>query len=161
MPSAIQTSVTTTPAVGIPGLEYDAGFNDVVTRRATVDIPFGRYVVFNAEGDCKLPTTLAEITTNDGGVALADNSKTTGLGYLTNNPVRVLTMGRVWVQTEGTVAQSDPAFVRAVIATTEKQGEFRADADTAGAVAAPGVNFYIGVTGVGLAVVTVNRPKGT
>ncbi len=161
MPSAIQASVTASPAAGSPGLEYDAGYSDVVTRRATTDIPFGRYVVFNAEGDCKLPATLAEITNNDGGVALSDNAKTTGLGYLINDPVRVLVRGRVWVQTEGTVAQSDPAFVRAIIATTEKQGEFRADAATAGAVAAPGVNFYIGVTGVGLAVVTVNHPKGT
>jgi len=162
MADGFQTAVTATgPAAGAPGMEYDCGFNDVVTKQAQEDIPFGRYVVFTAEGSCELPDSLAEITANDGGVALIDASKPSGVGYLAGDPVRVLRAGRVWVQTEQTVAQSNPAFVRGLIATTEKKGEFRADADTANAVAAPNVNFYIGCTGAGLAVVTVNQPKGT
>lgn len=162
MATAIQSSVTSTgPAAGAPGMEYDCGFNDVVTGRAAEDIPFGRYVVRSAEGDWELPDSLAEITANDGGVALIDATAKSGVGYLSGDAIRVLVRGRVWVQTEQTVAQSDPAFVRGLIATTEVKGAFRADADTANAVAAPGCNYFIGVTGVGLAVVTVNHPKGT
>lgn len=159
MATAIQASVAAAPAAGMPGMEYDCGFNDVVTRRAADVIPFGSYVAFTAEGDCELPDTLAEITANDGGVALIDPTMRSGsTGYQVGDPVRVLVRGRVWVQTDQTVAQSDPAFVRALGGT---QGIFRADADTANAVAAPGCNYFIGVTGAGLAVVTVNHPKGT
>jgi len=159
MPDGFQTSVTSTgPAAGAPGMEYDCGFNDVVTKRAISAIPFGRYVVFTAEGDCKLPASLAEITANDGGVALIDPSKPSTVGYLAGDPVRVLRSGRVWIETDQTVAQSNPAFVRGV---GGNEGKFRADADTANAVAAPNTQFYIGVTGAGLAVVTVNQPKGT
>jgi len=163
MATAIQSAVTVSgPPAGSPGLEYDSGFNDVVTKRAIAGIPFGSYVVFTAEGDCKLPASLAEITANDGGVALFDSTAKSGVGYLANDPVRVLVGGRVWVQTEGTVAQSDPAFVRGVAgAGGSILGLFRADADTSSAVAAPGCNYFIGVTGAGLAVVTVNHPKGT
>jgi hypothetical protein len=162
MASAIQSSVTSTgPAAGAPGLEYDIGFSDVVSKAAAEAIPFGAYVVFTAEGICELPDSLAEITANDGGVALIDNSKASGVGYVAGDPVRVLVRGRVWVATEGTVAQSNPAFVRAIATPPELQGAFRADADTTDAVAAPGCNFFIGCTGAGLAVVTVNHPKGT
>lgn len=162
MPDGFQTSVSATgPAAGRPGMEYDCAFNDVVTRRAAEAIPFGAYVVFSAAGDCELPDTLAEITANDGGVALEDAVKATGVGYAAGDPVRVLVRGRVWVQTEQTVLQSDPAFVRAIATPPELQGAFRADADTTDAVAAPGCNYFIGCTGAGLAVVTVNHPKGT
>jgi hypothetical protein len=159
MPDYFQTSVSATgPAAGAAGMEYDSGFNDVVTKRAIAAIPFGRYVVFTAEGDCKLPASLAEITANDGGVALIDPSKPSQVGYLAGDPVRVMVRGRVWVETDQTVAQSNPAFVRGLVADF---GKFRADADTANAVAAPNTQFFIGVTGAGLAVVTVNHPKGT
>lgn len=162
MADGFQTSVALGgPAAGAPGMEYDCGFNDVVSKRAAEAIPFGAYVVFSAAGDCELPDTLAEITANDGGVALIDPSKPSGVGYLAGDPVRVLVCGRVWVATEQTVAQSDPAFVRAIATPPELQGAFRADADTSDAVAAPGCNYFIGATGVGLAVVTVNHPKGT
>lgn len=162
MATAIQSSVTAGgPAAGAPGMEYDCAFSDVVTRRAAEAIPFGAYVVLSAEGDCELPDTLAEITANDGGVALIDSTAKSGVGYLAGDPVRVLVRGRVWVATEQTVAQSDPAFVRAIATLPELQGAFRADADGTDAVAAPGCSYFIGVTGVGLAVVTVNHPKGT
>lgn len=161
MATAIQSSVASAPAAGRAGMEYDCAFNDVVSRRAAEAIPFGAYVVFTAEGDCELPDSLAEITGNDGGVALEDMTKATGVGYAAGDPVRVLVRGRVWVDTEQTVAQSDPAFVRAIAAGGEKQGAFRADADGTDAVAAPGCNYFIGVTGAGVAVVTVNHPKGT
>ncbi len=143
-------------------MEYDAGFSDVVTKRAIAAIPFGSYVVFTAEGDCKLPATIAEITANDGGVALIDSTARSGVGYVATDTVRVLVRGRVWVTTEATVAQSDPAFVRGVAgAGGSVLGLFRADADTASAVAAPNTQYFIGTTGAGLAVVTVNHPKGT
>ena len=160
MASAIQSSVAA-PAAGAPGMEYDAGYSDVVTKRAAEAIPFGAYVVFTAEGDAELPDTLAEITANDGGVALIDPTLPSGVGYLAGDPVRVLVKGRVWVATEDTVAQSNPAFVRAIAAGAEKQGAFRSDADGTDAVAAPNCNYFIGVTGAGLAVVTVHYPKGT
>jgi hypothetical protein len=159
--SAVQTSVPITPALGQPGLEYDLAFNDVVTKAAADPIPFGRYVVFTAEGTCELPDTLAEVTGNDGGVALRDDSKPSGTGYAVGDPVRVLVRGRVWVEVEQAVAQSNPAFVRAVAAGNEQQGVFRADADGTDAVATPNTNFFLGSTGAGLAVVSLNVPQGT
>ena len=158
---AVQTSIPIAPALGQPGLEYDIGFNDVVTKAAADPIPFGRYVVFTAEGTCELADSLAEITANDGGVALRDDSKPSGAGYAVGDPVRVLVRGRVWVEVEQAVAQSNPAFVRAVAAGAEQQGVFRADADGADAVAAPNTNFFLGSTGPGLAVVSLNVPQGT
>ncbi len=159
--SAVQTSVTITPPLGYAGLEYDCGFNDVVTKAAADPIPFGRYVVFTAEGTCELADSLTEIAQNDGGVALRDDSKPSGAGYAVGDPVRVLVRGRVWVDVEQAVAQSNPAFVRAIAAGAEQQGVFRADADGTDAVAAPNTNFFIGSTGPGLAVVSLNVPQGT
>jgi hypothetical protein len=157
----VQTSVSAKPAVGRPGLELDSSVNDKVSWIAQEDIPFGRYVVQTTEGYCELPDSLAEITGNDGGVALIDPNLPSGEGYKQGDVVTVLRRGRVWVETEEAVTANSPAFVRAIVTGEEQQGAWRSDADGTDAVAPNRTSFIKGNSAAGLAVVELISPQGT
>jgi hypothetical protein len=147
---SIQTSVSIAPAIGVPGQEYDGAFNDVVTKIAAEDIPFGAFVGFTAEGTCEIPDSAGEVT-GGGAVALLDPNKASGEGYKAGDPVRCLVRGRCFVLNEETVALGDAVFVRHTNAT---KGAFRNDTDSSTAATPPNMKWFQGGA-VGLAVIQV------
>jgi hypothetical protein len=71
--------------------------------------------------------------------------------YAIGEMVSILEKGEIWVQAEGSTAYGDPVFVRFTTAGGGADlGQFRTDADTAKAVALPGVRFIDTGTGAGL-----------
>lgn len=150
----VQTTVTTVPALGLPGEPFDIGPRDVVTKIASEAITFGSYVCFDTEDHCELADTTGEVTGRQGGVALRDPSHASGVGYAAGDPVMVMRKGRVIVAVESAVTAGGSAFVR--FSGTGAQGAFRVDADTSNAVAAPTASYFIG--GSTLAVVEINQP---
>jgi hypothetical protein len=152
----VQLSVTETPAEGLPGMLYDLGPHDVVTKIAADAIDFGEYVSFNDAEHCELPDSASEVTARQGGIALRDPSHPSGTGYAVGDPVPVLRKGRVWVAVEGAVTAGGSAFVRHTAGGGEQQGAFRVDADGTDASIAPTSVYYLG--GSTLAVVEINQP---
>jgi len=152
----VQTSISANAAAGAPGQVYDLGGPrpDIVSKRAQEPIAFGSYVSFIGE-DCELSDTTGEVTGRQGGIALIDQSKPSGAGYVAGDMVRVMRKGRVWVATEQQVTAQASAFTR--FAGTGAQGAWRADADTANAVAAPTTNYFL-VIDAATAVVEINQP---
>lgn len=156
MATAVQTTITNDPAIGMPGMIYDSEDHDSISCVAQEDIPFGAVVRVSGQY-CELPDSSAEVTTGEVGVALHDPVKVGG--YKTGDIVAVMRRGRVWVATEQAVAaQADP-FVRfAAGAGGANKGAIRNDADTATAVAPAGMSVYRGVGGAGLAVLQLAYP---
>ena len=149
----VQTSVTTTPAIGLPGEPYDIGPRDVVTKIATEAIPFGSYVSFTDDEHCELSDSTGEVTGRQGGIALRDPSHASGVAFVAGDPVPVMRKGRCTVAVESAVTAGGSAFVR--FSGTGAQGAFRVDADTSNAVAAPKCTYFFG--GSTLAVVEINQ----
>lgn len=159
MGTSVQSAVTLNPPAGQAGVEYDIGFNDVVSRKATVAIPFGSIVTIIDDVTCKLPTATGEVTASQVGIALRDDSKASGAGYAIDDEVRVMVKGRAFVAVEGTVAAGGAIFARfASGAGGTALGALRADADTASAVAIPSAKFVRGITGAGITVASINQP---
>jgi phage tail sheath protein FI len=144
MADSIQTSIGINPPIGLPGLEYDSSFSDVVTKIAAETIPFGSWVSFTAEETCELPDDATEAGSREGGVALLDQNKPSGVGYVAGDPVRVMRRGRVWVAPEHAVTNVDPVYVRHTAAGAEKKGAFRKDADTTDASIPTGAKWFKG-----------------
>ncbi len=145
--TAIQTSMSAAPARGVPGQEYDAGFNDVVTKLATEAIPFGVLVACTAAGTCELPDSSGEVTTAGGvGISLLDHNKASQGGYAIGDPVRVLQRGRVFVLAEETITHGDAVYARHTATPPEQKGAFRNDADTTDATIPPGMRWFQGGT---------------
>lgn len=144
MPSAVQTSVTVNPLAGMPGLEYDDSYSDIITWIATVAIPFGRLVYESAEGKAALPTATGNVTGGRVGIALIDHSKPTQVGYEVGDAVRVLIRGRAWVATEEALAFGDTLFARFAAGTASTLGAFRNDADTATCSTPPNIRLLRG-----------------
>ncbi len=151
----VQTSVTDSPVLGLPGEPFDIGPGDVVTKIAAETIQFGAYVSFSDQEHCELSDSTGEVTGRQGGIALRDPSHPSGsTGYAAGDPVSVMRKGRCIVAVEGAVTAGGAAFVR--FSGTGAQGAFRVDADTSNAVAAPTASYFIG--GSTLAVVEINQP---
>lgn len=108
---AVQTSVNVNPALGQPGELYDSGPTDKVTRVASVGIPFGSYVKLTAGQNCTLPSASGDVGV-DGGIALIDPSKPTGVGYEIGDVVTVLRKGRVWVESDTAITELSVPYVR-------------------------------------------------
>lgn len=155
MSDAVQTSVESRAAIGVPGQEYDAGYSDVVTKIALEAIPFGAMVACTAAGACELPDSSGEVTTAGGvGIALIDHSKASGDGYAIGDPVRVLQRGRAFVLNEETISHGDAVYVRHTAAGEEQKGAFRNDADGSDATIPPGMRWFQGGT-AGQAVIEI------
>lgn len=139
---SVQTSVAA-PAVSAPGREYDSSFSDVVTKICTTAVPFGAFVAFSGDGVCKVPAVTGDVTgAAGGGIALIDDSKATGVGYEIGDAVRVMIRGRVGALNEEALAYNSTVFARFSASGSEQLGAQRTDADTADAVAIPGVKVF-------------------
>lgn len=157
MSDATQLSYSDSPAVGRPGMEFDIqDGKDVVSWIADEVIPFGVWVSETVEGHCELPDTSAEITANNGGIALIDPALASQTGYAIGQLVRVLRRGRCFVLSEEALAKGDTLFARFAAGTGTQKGAFRNDADTATAVTPTGISLYRS-GGINLAVVELTR----
>jgi len=154
MSDAVQTTVDTNPVLGTAGELYDdSPVQDIVTRIAAVDIPFGAYVHFTANGQCTLPGASGDITDGLGGIAIRDSGKPTGgVGYPAGSPVMVLEKGRVWVSTESAVALGSTPYIRYTAATGEPVGGIGGTTDSGKNVQAVNARIWKGNTAAGLAV---------
>jgi hypothetical protein len=164
----VQTTFVIDKPRAIAGMLADSGDTDKGTKLATSVIPFGVGVVKRASPadgveQCGVPTATADVTARPRGIAIHDVTRRGpqgGLagGYEIGDPVSYLKQGRIWVVVEGTVTQDSAAFCRfAAGAGGTILGAFRADADTATAVAFPTAVFRTGNIN-GLAELEVNLP---
>ncbi len=155
MATAVQTAVAVKPAVGMPGMEYDSSFSDVVTLIAATAIPFGALVYESTEGKASVPSATGHVTGGRTGIALIDSTKATGIGYEIGDPVRVMKRGRAFVLADETLAFGDTLFARfASGGGGAVLGAFRNDADTATASTPTNMQLYKGGP-IGSAVVSV------
>lgn len=153
---SVQTTMTAEPAIGLPGQIYDSGvFHDIVTCIAQEDIPFGCWCRINGQY-AELPDSTGEVTGKTGGVAVRDPSRPSGVGYKTGDVMQVLKTGRIWITTEQAIGNQVAPFVRFATGTGTQKGAWRADADTATAVALPNAHMYR-AAGVGLGVVELGK----
>jgi hypothetical protein len=152
MSTAIQTTVTRTPALGNPGQEADGSNSEIVSKVAAVDIPFGSYVEINGE-TCGLPVDTGHVTQIGRGIALLDQSKASGVGYKAGDLVNVMVRGKAIVATEMAVVANTIPFVR--FTAPGALGAFRADADTAKAVQPTGMWYRTPTPGAGVAIVEI------
>lgn len=152
MSSAVQTTITQSPAAGVPGELYDTGATkDVISKVALVDIPFGAFVKITDAG-VTLPAASGDVTGVGRGVALLAPEKASGVGYKAGDIVNVLQSGRVWVQTETAVTAYVSPFVRFTANGGNNPGGYRNDADTARAVQPPGCRMFNTIAVAGMAV---------
>jgi len=159
--TAVQTTMTTTPAAGAPGMLYDSGDEcDIVTKVAAEAIPFGSFVRIATDGTCNLPDAANEVNVINRGLALHDPGKASGTGYAAGDLVQVMIRGRAWIQAEAgqTLAAYSIPFVRQTATPPEALGAFRSDADTTDATQPLGVHMFAAATSGGLGVVQFNPP---
>ncbi len=158
--TAVQTTMTTAPNHGAPGMLYDEGPHDIVTKIAAEAIPFGKFVKIGTDGTCELPDSSGEINAINRGLALHDPAKASGEGYAAGDPVQVLIAGRAWVEAEAgqTCAAYSIPYVRHTATGDEVKGSIRSDADTADAAQPLGVHMHIAAVSGGLGVVQLNPP---
>jgi hypothetical protein len=164
-----QNLITGAPPVGMAGLIYDSSpANDIVTKTCQNDIPFGAVVRISGEY-CDLPTTAAEITDGEVGVAVR-NPTAMGVNIVANptgtvmhrkgDPIPVMVRGRIWAPAEQAMAAQANPFVR--FGGTGQKGSIRNDADivatVAGAAQPPGMSVYRGSGAPGLVVLQLNHP---
>jgi hypothetical protein len=165
----VQTSFSVDKVRAYAGMIADAGDKDTGNKIATSAVPFGCGVVKRAAPadtveQCGVPTATADVTARPRGIAVKDESRRgpqSGFpgGYELGDSVTYVKRGRVWVAVEGAVAQDSSAFCRfAAGGGGTVLGAWRADADTATAVAFPTAVFRTSTTGAGFAIVEVNLP---
>jgi hypothetical protein len=159
----VQSSFSIDKVLGYPGLIADTMPSNVSdSKLAAAATGFGLAVCRRASpadpvSSAAPPNATADVSARLQGIALRDETRKNTTGYETNDPMRVLRRGRVWVNVEGSVTADAQAFVRfASGAGGTVLGSFRADADTATAVAAPGC--YFRTSGTGLQLVEINLP---
>jgi hypothetical protein len=133
-----QSSVAVNPRAGIPGMLFSADPRDytTVTRIATVDIPFGSYVVFDGE-NCFLASSSAQVAGREGGIAIRSHTYASESGYKANDPVSVLVKGDAYVSANGVVTGMDHLYVKVTTFGSGAVGEFAVN--PSGAAYAPNV----------------------
>jgi hypothetical protein len=108
---------------------------------------------------CAHPNATADVTARPQGIVVRDQTRKNTTGYETNDAVRVLRRGKIWVQVENAVTADAAAFCRfASGGGGSVLGSFRSDADTATAVAFPTAVFRTSTSGAGLAQIEINLP---
>lgn len=161
--AGVQASVGTTPAAGVPGMQYDCNDFNIITRIATTVIPFGSLVTIVGE-NCAVPAVTGDVTTNLIGIALLDPDKPSGgsltasVGYAIGDPVRVMRAGRCWVTPEeGTATAGAVPFGRFTVNAALVPGGIRSDVDSGKAVAIPFAHYLTTAFGT-VAVLELNLP---
>lgn len=167
----MQTTVTATPAAGLPGQQFGIGYVlDIASGPAHETIPFGVLVERRTDGKLQVYRGGRLL-----GVAMYKPARetvlTTNGSYLAGDQVAVMRKGRVWVATSSTAAfvaltapnvhaASDDSNPTAAA----KRGKFTADATSATVGAeilaiASGVLAWRAHTGAeGLALLELNVP---
>lgn len=136
---AVQTTYSTAPDVGLPGMLADNGPNDVVTginMEATAALPFGTAVCF--EGGTRDDGMLAPAANTDvvAGILLrslayeVDNLDSDVDGPKPKQTLNVLVRGRVYVTCENGCAPGDRLYIRAVAGEGEVAGALLSAADS-------------------------------
>lgn len=155
------------------GVGYEGGRGDSRTmtchahrNNAGIDIPFGRFVAFDAgAGTTELAIRLPSASGSKlVGVLLHDQAHEQGsqVGLPTGLMASVIAKGSVWMITEQAVTPADPVFARFALVTgsgtTPALGRVRKDVDTADAVAVPNARFLTSAAAGGLVMVELNLP---
>lgn len=160
----MQTTVTSQPVKGFPGLLSDASdLKNAVSacnKEASAEIRFGIMVKATTDpGNALLMTA----TTNKlkGIVAYsADFHKDLELGDTGLKPgaeMNVLSHGRIWVLVEGTLpAEGDGVHVRVTVTAAEVIGGFRTTADAAHTIDISKLARWTGLTDTGVAELEIN-----
>lgn len=168
-----QTSYSLKPGLAMPGQLYDTGPVDIVSYRATENIPFGSAVEIDDSDDTvSLPkdTTLGKIA----GVARRVEGKTTTEGWLEGEMVAVVRKGRIYARltASGTEGVSLDPVVAIAHASTDgsglaaQRGSFNSDAADTDAgqentvLTQGGVMFFKAVGVAGLCLLELNLPAG-
>ena len=153
-----------------PAYEGGRGDNRPATihtgrNNAGVEIPFGRFVAFDAgagttELAVRLPSAVGDKLL---GVGLYDAAhEVSATGYLANGMIGVIAKGSVWMITEQAVTRADSVFARYALVTgsgtTPAIGRVRKDVDTADAVAVPNARFLTNAAAGGFVLVELNLP---
>lgn len=176
----MQTSYSQNMTPGRSGLIYDTGFNDFISRLASMEIPFGRFVVKNGSdaGKVDLPVSAAEIADSldvNRGFAAATQALEQVIGatyssYKSNDAVSVMKRGRIWVLAEGSWSANSQVFIRHTVNGSLTQlGAARADYDgtaqvnTVAVVSTPTANvgYSVNVNGQTVAVTADGTPSQT
>ena len=132
----MQTSYDNNLDAAVEGGLADAGHHDIVSRFSAAEVLFGQGLAVVGENESAQPSATGFVFE---GVALKVNlplDNTTGLAsYKANTAISVLRKGRVWVKSEDIIsAVTDDVFLRHTANGAGKDpGQFRTDADTAGA----------------------------
>lgn len=142
----VQSALSQTGVIGVPGDAYDSSPSDRVSKIATAIVPFGTWVDFHTEDKAQNPVTTGAVTaTPHGGIAMRDPSMPSNQGgYAVGDAMTVMVRGRVFVLADQTVVNTDTPFARFAAGTGTQLGAMRKDADTATAVAAPNAKFFKG-----------------
>jgi hypothetical protein len=149
-----QTSYSQSQKAGHPGLIFDTGYNDYISKLSDGVVPFGRFVSRGSDINiCQLPQASTDVTDITKGWGVAVSSQTLEHSVVGVNPsgfsqypddasVSVMRRGRVWVDTEGSWAAGDPVYVRfATNASQTGLGAFRNAADASNAVQLAGATW--------------------
>lgn len=142
---AVQTDYEIDHAAAVEGAVVDGTLKNMVSGAAEVSIPFGRIVTRGTTGDeVKLPTSSAEVLLALGAsVRMQDDTADSldVLNYEIGRNVSILDLGSMYLRAEDAVTAGGDVFVRFVAGGGEFLGRVRSDADTADAVALPGLEF--------------------
>jgi len=163
---SLQSTVDTSFAVAIAGLPR----GDVLStndRYAEVAIQAGVLVCQGtADGQCKLPTSDAEVAKGLGIAPCRINDSrfpaggVAGVTYQIGDTVGAISRGKVWVPVEDAVTAGSPAYARHTAnGGNTQRGAFRSDTDSGNAAAVTGCRYLTSASGGGLALVDLNLPQ--
>lgn len=140
----MQTSVDLYLVKGMEGQKADTNFDDVLSRFASTDVPFGKGLVEGVgAGNSELPSASGQIFD---GVALHTHSSSATLAgvrlYIAGEAISLLRRGRVWVKSEDVItinsiaSLTSPVYLRHTANGAGKiPGNFLTTADSSKATA--------------------------
>lgn len=158
MPTIPQTSVSTSPTLGVPGLIADMNPNNdlrsYVNEEASAEIPFGVMVKQGTAADqCKLlasgDTAASFIGVNVYNPSAAKPYVLGDTGIKSKQMCRVMTKGVVWVTVEEAVTPASAVLVRIIASGAEVAGAFRDTADASDCIDISGFARYLTAAGAG------------
>lgn len=158
--TAVQTTMTTAPVNGEPGMLYDSSDQvDIIHRVASEAILPGVLVNYTGSA-CELPDSAGEVTGINRGLAILDPTKPTTVGYAIGDLVPIMVHGRAWIQAEAgqTIAANAMPYARHT-ANGGAQYGWRSDADTARAAVPNSMHMFSSATSGGMGVLQIATPQ--
>jgi len=144
--ASFPSTLLTVPVVALPGQLSDSGDHDLISRfvgGASTIAPGLLAIWFAGDADNKVraPTLTGQVSgANVMGITKYEETAPNN-PFAVGDGVTLLKRGRIWVNVEEAVTPASPVFVRFAAGTFAVLGAFRASADTATAVACPGLKF--------------------